>query len=153
MGLYLGFTCALFAERYIDTFKEMCILYNIYVYKLYLRVSFNCVFFPTASQCPRPQIDIYAKDPVYNGSPIEQALYVCKDGFKSPATADTYTNLCDEGKWQDNGPCIGKDFFFLIFIKSSSGISLVFLTKYIALHDNIYTNIQYGNNIIQYYIH
>ena len=46
-----------------------------------------------------------------------------------------------------------RTFFFLIFIKSSSGISLVFLTKYIALHDNIYTNIQYGNNIIQYYIH
>ena len=61
------------------------------------------------SLCGTPDQDLDAEPPVFRGNPIEEGVYTCKEGYATLAGAATYTNNCEEGAWEYNGPCEGKD--------------------------------------------
>ena len=72
------------------------------MYMLQITFSF------TGSVCGAPIADPNVKERTLLGSPVQQATYVCKDGFQAPDNSDSYTNVCNEGMWENNGYCTGR---------------------------------------------
>ena len=71
------------------------------------------------SMCGPSTPDINADQPVFQGSPIEQATYTCKTGFVAPGNTGFYTNVCTNGVWEDNGYCTGRIFLFINIYKTN----------------------------------